>query len=168
MVQRVFQGITVAVNGGATSIHLLFHSNGGSVGDGVVLHNYLKSSPIDLHIYNGGAVSSIAVIAFLGARQRYASANATFMVHKTYAPSGLFNSAAAANAARLRGIAQGLEIDDARTLAILRSNLNLSEEKLEEHLVREIPFDANSALESGLITAIRDFAPPAGCRLFNI
>jgi ATP-dependent Clp protease, protease subunit len=168
MVQRVFQAFANAMHGGTKSVHLLFHSTGGTVGDGVALYDYFRSVPIDLRIYNGGSVSSIAVIAFLGAKQRYASAHATFVVHRSYAPSTLFNSAAAANAERLRGIAQGLEIDDARTRAILKANLNLSEEKLEEHLVSELPFDANRALQCGLITAISDFAPPVGTKFFNI
>jgi ATP-dependent protease ClpP protease subunit len=97
MVQRVFQSFAVAVNSGVKTIHLLFHSNGGLVADGVALYNYFRNSSIDLHIYNGGTVSSIGVIAFLGAHNRYASANATFMIHKTR-----FNPGAPTDAERAR------------------------------------------------------------------
>jgi ATP-dependent Clp protease, protease subunit len=168
MVQRVYQGISVAINGGVRVIHLLFHSNGGIVPDGFALYNYLRTLPIELHAYNAGGVSSIALIAFLGAQHRYASANATFMIHRTYANAALFTSAAAANAARLRGITQSLEIDDTRTRIILKANLTLSDAELDDHLANEIPFDANAALQCGLITAIRDFVPPPGMKLFNI
>jgi ATP-dependent protease ClpP protease subunit len=80
MVQRVFQTSAIAINVGVKTIHLLFHSSGGRVADGVVLYNYFRNLPIELHIYNEGSVSSIGVIAFLGAHNRYASANATFMI----------------------------------------------------------------------------------------
>jgi ATP-dependent Clp protease protease subunit len=168
MVQRVFQGFSVAINGGVTNIHVLFQSTGGVVGDGIALYNYLKSVPIEVNIYNGGSVASIAVIAFLAGRQRYASASATFSIHRTYANSALFTSSATANAARLRGIAQSLEIDDARTLAIFRANLSLADDSLDNYLTNEIPFDSNAALQAGIITAIREFSPPPGAKLFNI
>jgi ATP-dependent Clp protease protease subunit len=167
-VQRIFQGVAVAINSGVTSIHLLFQSAGGSVADGIALYNYFRALPIDLHLYNGGTVASIAVIAFLGARHRYASAHATFMIHKTYANAALFTSAATANTARLREIAQALDIDDSRTRAILRANLSLTDQRLEEYLATESPFDANEALRCGLVEAIKEFAPPFGGKLFNI
>ena len=128
MVQRVMQTISFAVNRGVKTAHLLFQSGGGTVGDGVLLYNFFKIVPLDFYIYNGGTVASIAVIAFLGAEHRYASAHSSFMIHRSYANSTLFTSAAAANATRLRSIARAVEIDDTRTRAILRANLNLSDD----------------------------------------
>jgi ATP-dependent Clp protease, protease subunit len=152
MVQRVFQSGAVAINGGVKILHLLFHSNGGIVGDGVALYNYFRNLPLDLHIYNAGSVSSIGVIAFLGAHNRYASANATFVIHKTR-----FNPGAPTDAERARGMADSMKIDDSRTLDILKSNVNLSEVELERYRVNELPFDAQTALACGLITNIGDF-----------
>jgi ATP-dependent protease ClpP protease subunit len=168
MVQRVFQGITVAIQASVKTVHLFFHSNGGTVGDGISLYNYFRALPLELHIYNGGTVSSIAVIAFLGARHRYASTYATFMVHRTYATSALFTSAAAANATRLHALTQGLEIDDTRTRSILQAHIKLSDLELDDRLTNEVPFDANAALQCGLISAVREFEPPTGTKLFNL
>src|SRR5207249_2269497 len=39
--------------------------------------------PVELTAYNSGTVASGAVIAFLGAKKRKASASATFMLHRT-------------------------------------------------------------------------------------
>ena len=163
MVQRVFQGFAVAINGGVQTVHLLLQSTGGTVSDGVAIYNYFRNLPIELHAYNMGGVSSIAVMAFLGARHRYASANATFMIHKTY-----FNVSAPTNAARASGMANSLKIDDARTRAILRNHLTLSNRRLERHLVDELPFTATDALACGLVTGIRDFQLPPGERIYNI
>src|SRR5689334_8558543 len=109
MVQRVFQGIAVAVNNGVREIHLLFQSLGGGVGEGISLYNYLRTLPIELHIYNAGTLASIAVIAFLGGKHRYASTHATFQIHRTWFNSALLTSPVAANATRLRSVADSLE-----------------------------------------------------------
>jgi ATP-dependent Clp protease protease subunit len=162
-VQRIFTGFGIALGSGVQSIHLLFQSAGGMVGDGVALYNYFKSLPVDLHLYNAGTVASIATIAFLGAKQRYAAASATFMIHKTrFAPG------AGTNAAQLRAMAEMADIDDTRTRAILQDHLVLPENRLNEHLDSEVPFTAAAALECGLVTAIEDFSPPPGGQLFNV
>ena len=63
--QRVFQGFAMASNANVQQIHLLFQSTGGTVADGIALYNYLRTLPIELHLYNAGTVSSIAVIVVL-------------------------------------------------------------------------------------------------------
>lgn len=168
MVQRVFQGLNTAVNGRAQNVHVLLQSNGGSVGDAFAIYGYLRSLPIEVNIYNCGTIASAAVTAFLGAHKRYASAYATFVIHRTFANAALLNSAASANAARLRSLAQAFEIEDARTRAILRTNLSLTDERLDECIINEAPIDATEALNCGLITGIRDFSPPPGQTLYNI
>jgi ATP-dependent protease ClpP protease subunit len=40
-----FQTGAIAINGGVKTIHLLFHSSGGRVADGVVLYNYFRNHP---------------------------------------------------------------------------------------------------------------------------
>jgi len=73
-----------------------------------------------------------------------------------------------AYAARLRGVTQSIEIDDARTLAILKANLTLTDQRLDEYLTTELPFDAKAALQCGLVRSIQEFTPPLGETLFNI
>ncbi|MGH7014288.1 MAG: ATP-dependent Clp protease proteolytic subunit [Stellaceae bacterium] len=165
MVQRVFNSMAIAINGGVKTIHMLLQSGGGGVAEGVGLHNYFKSLPLDLHFYNGGTISSIAVIVFLGAGQRYASANATFMIHKTHSPAGMPST----QAARLHGLANSYEIEDRRTRSILETGIpGLSQSQFDHHLDTELPFDANEALGCGLITGIQDFRVPPGHMLSNI
>jgi ATP-dependent protease ClpP protease subunit len=158
-----FHSFAVAVNNGVKTVHFLFQSSGGLVGDGIALHNYFRNLPIELHAYNTGSVSSIGVIVFLGAHNRYASANATFVIHKTH-----MNPGSPANAERARGMADSMKIDDARTLAIFRDNLSLSNRRLERYRTSELPFDAQAALDCGMIKEVRDFQVPAGHPLSNI
>jgi ATP-dependent Clp protease, protease subunit len=163
MTQRVFNTFAIGINGGVKTVRSILRSAGGGIGDGVALYNYFRAVPIDLHFYNIGTVASIGVIAFLGAAHRCASANATFVIHKSY-----YNPQAPTNADRASGMTDALKIEDARTRSILETNLTISAAQLEKHLVTELPFDAKAALACGLIHEIRDFAMPPGNMLTNI
>jgi hypothetical protein len=81
-VTRTFDVFADLTRHGFTTIHVLFQSNGGHTPEGIALHNYFKTFPIDLHLYNVGGVVSAALTAFAGAKYRYASARATFLFHK--------------------------------------------------------------------------------------
>jgi ATP-dependent Clp protease, protease subunit len=159
---RLFQGLTMAINGGVKAVHLLFQSTGGTVSDGICLYNFFKGLPIGLTLYNVGCVSSAALIAYLGAEKRQASANATFMMHRTQA------TLQAAPAERLHSVAHSVAIDDERLEAILRQHLKLTEEQWRVHSLSDLWLDAKEALACNLITSIGDFAPPKGGQLFNL
>lgn len=99
-------GINIATQQGAKRVHLLFQSSGGSVGDGIFLHNFFKNCPIDVAVYNAGTVASIGVVAFLGAKTRIVSKHATFMVHpSTNAPQPVNT------ADRLKAVVESLRLD---------------------------------------------------------
>lgn len=72
MVQRIFNGFSIALNEGVKTVHLLVHSGGGLIGDGIGIYNYLRKLPLNIVTYNGGTVASIAVILFLAAKTRRA------------------------------------------------------------------------------------------------
>jgi ATP-dependent Clp protease protease subunit len=163
MIQRVFNSCAIAINGGVKHIHCAFQSAGGMIADGIALYNYFQSLPVDIHFYNAGSVQSIGVIAFLGADHRYASANATFMVHKSR-----YNPQAPTDADRATGMADALKIEDARTRGILEAELSISVAELDRHLTTELPFDAQTALRYGVIHEIRDFDLPPATMLSNI
>src|SRR5437773_8519203 len=82
-VARIQNNIAVATQMNVEHIHLLFQSDGGGVGNGVSLYYLFKALPFDLTIYNAGAVSSAALIAYLGAKHRKTSAGGTFLIHRT-------------------------------------------------------------------------------------
>ena len=84
------------------------------------LYNFFRTIPIELTLYNGGQVSSAGVVAFLGARHRKTSPNATFMIHRST------NTAQFATSTKLTHMAQSLILDDQRCEAIIRNHVNLS------------------------------------------
>jgi ATP-dependent Clp protease protease subunit len=159
---RIFTGIAVASQNGVKTVKLAFQSTGGFVSDGVALYNFFRGCPVQLELYNIGGVASVAAVAFLGATKKYASAQATFMFHRTYStpPQG--------EAPLLRSIADGLVIDNERTEAIIRSHLNLPEDRWTNMTGGQLHMTANDALQCGLIDAVQDFKVPMGERVFSI
>jgi ATP-dependent Clp protease protease subunit len=159
-VQRIINGVT-SVMGQVEHIHLLFQSNGGYIGDGICLYNFFRALTLDLIIYNGGSVGSIAAIAFLGAKTRKTSKFGTFMIHRSHW------SANAATAARLQEAAESLRIDDARTEAILRNHIILSDEQWTALNYKNLTFGAEEAVKIGFAIEIAEFTPPPGARIFT-
>jgi ATP-dependent Clp protease protease subunit len=169
MVRRVFEAVgnmlphaTAHATSPAT-IHLLLQSNGGYVSDGICLYNLLRKLPVDIAMYNAGAVASIAVIVFLAGRHRHASDTARFMIHKsqTSAPPELGPDA-------LQVIVDGLRADDLRTEHILKQHLRLSPQHWSVHACSDLHLTSKEALQVGLIDAIADFTPSKGRRIICI
>lgn len=154
--------LDIASQNDVQELHLLFQSTGGMVGDGVSLHNYLRAYPVDLHIYNTGAVSSIAVHGYLGAKHRYTSATGTFMIHKS-----TMNQQGAIGITKLRALADALHIEDVRSEAVLREFTNIPEDKWALHAVQDVMFNATDAVQYGIAHAIREWQVPAGGNIFN-
>ncbi|MEO8450030.1 MAG: ATP-dependent Clp protease proteolytic subunit [Gemmatimonadota bacterium] len=153
---RLCHWLDLASQKQSPSVHLLFQSSGGNVGDGVFLYNYFRSLPFKLTIYNAGSVSSVATVAFLGARHRLVSHAATFMLHQTMF-TGL-----PATAQQLQARVTSLALDDQRTLSILRQHLTLEPARWDDLNGNEVWFSADEAVRIGMADGIADFSPPAG------
>jgi ATP-dependent Clp protease protease subunit len=161
-VQRIFNGLAAASSNNVDHIHLLMQSTGGHPGDGICLYNLFRNLNMGLTIYNCGQISSIATLAYLGAKERKTSAHATFMIHRTYAnPVG-------ATSDRLQSVAQTLLLDDQRTEAIFREALKLSDDQWTSHKYLELWLSADDAIKCKLATEIGEFAPPIGQKLFTL
>ncbi len=143
-------------------VHLLFQSSGGFVGDGICLYNFFRSLPIDLTIYNAGAVQSIAAIAYLGAKKRKTSKHGTFMIHRTGSGSQ------PATRARLKGIEKSLALDDERMESILKEHITLADAEWNKFDLQELYFSAEEAKKIGFAYEIGEFSPPPGIQIYNI
>jgi len=148
---------------GGSPLHILFQSSGGSVTHGVLLYNFLRTFPTDVTLYNGGSLSSIAVIAFLGAKHRRVSKHATFMLHRTR----LLNPTAALTVKALQSHASHLAIDDQRTELILRERLSLTDAQWDELDRNEMWLSADEAVAVGLADSVAEFVPPPKSQLLD-
>ncbi|MEB0136968.1 ATP-dependent Clp protease proteolytic subunit [Actimicrobium sp. CCC2.4] len=163
MVRRVFDALGKMTADGIGTAHILLQSNGGYVSDGICLYNTLRNAPLELVMYNGGAVASIAVTVFLAGQRRIASDTARFMIHKSHA-----TAAVGARPEALQIIAEGLMADDRRTEAILRRHIHLTQRMWDVHAHSDLHLNPQDALDTLLIERLGDFSPPRGSLVFNI
>jgi ATP-dependent Clp protease protease subunit len=161
--RRFFAAFPTAVNGGVKKVHLLLQSGGGNVGDGVSLYNYLSSLPLEIVTYNTGFVGSIAVTAFLAGKERKATGNSTFLLHKT---TFTFQGGSTAELMRVR--AEAASLDDKNIEAIFAKHFTVPKERwaIRDHY--DLILSADEAKSCGLVHSIGDFSPPKGCQLYNI
>ena len=162
LVQRVFLGFTKAVNDGVETVHLLIHSTGGSIGDGVGIYNFLRNLPLRIVTYNGGIVASIAVIIFLAAQEPRASSTGNFVIHKS------FHTLPGGTSEQLELHAKGLKVEDTRTEGILKAHLQLTRAQWRIHSRGNLTITAEEALKIKLIHKIDDFKPPQGMQIYNV
>jgi ATP-dependent Clp protease protease subunit len=161
MVRRIFEAADSMTH--HATAHLLLQSHGGYVSDGICLYNLLRKLPVEIAMYNAGAIASIAVIVFLAGSERKASASARFMIHKSQTS---VSSEVGPDA--LQVIVDGLRADDVRTEQILKQHLRLSPAHWSVHARSDLHLTSNAALQVGLIDEIADFAPPRGKRIICI
>jgi ATP-dependent Clp protease protease subunit len=161
---RLFFNLNAATQRGVVEAHLLFQSGGGIVGDGISLYNYFRTLPLDLHVYNTGTVGSIAVLPFLAAPHRYASAHANFVIHKTR-----YGTQAPTDAIGHRALAHSAELEDARSEAILHNHTKIPASHWSIHAAaRDVIFTAQEAVQFGIADQIREFQVPSGNQVFHI
>jgi ATP-dependent protease ClpP protease subunit len=150
---------------GVGCIHILMHSPGGQIPEGVTLHNFFKVFPLKLILYNSGNVDSAAVLAFLGAKERRASTYATFAIHRSHVTMEHPHTAS-----NVQHVADMMLIEDERTEAIYRgSGLALTAAHWQEFKNNEtVTFSAKEALVLGFVQEISEFSPPPGTTLFAL
>jgi ATP-dependent Clp protease, protease subunit len=161
-VQRIMAGVNLAGQKNVQHIHILFQSSGGTIGDGVCLYNFLKNATIEVSLYNVGTISSIAVLAYLGATNRKASTHSTFMIHRSTMSPPI------PTAERLQAAVDSLKIDDARTEIIYRGHIKIPDEKWSDLRHNEFWFTAQDAVKNGIASEIAEFAPPKGTHVSNL
>src|SRR5258708_6915965 len=162
-VARIQNNIAGATQKNVEHIHLAFQSDGGGVGNGVSLYYLFKALPIELTLYNIGAVSSAALIAYLGAKHRKTSASATFLIHRTT------DTLQFGREAQFRAVADSLATNDQVTESLLRSHTTLSADQWNKlNDLGNLFLTAKEAIECGITEEIADFSPPPGTTLYAI
>jgi ATP-dependent Clp protease protease subunit len=162
-VQRILGSFGFASQNGVQKAHVLLQSSGGGIGEGVCLYNFFRTLQIDLTLYNVGTVSSIAVIAYLGARHRKVSKHGTFMIHRTQ------TTTQAANTQTVKAFAESAVLFDKNTESILREHItNMPAEKWAHFNHNDLWFSADDAVKFGIADGIAEFAPSGGTKIYPL
>jgi ATP-dependent Clp protease protease subunit len=161
--QRFFVGLAPAQTTNVQRFHVLFQSNGGTVGHGIALYNFFQSLRFDVILYNCGIISSMGVIAYLGARKRNVSTHASFMIHHVS-----MRGVERAPATVLQALADAIVVDDRRTEAILRKHVTMPDDRWDYFNKHDLTLTAEDAVKYGFADKIAEFIPPVGSRLYVI
>jgi ATP-dependent Clp protease protease subunit len=161
-IQRILNSFSTASLNNVKKAHILLQCSGGGIGEGICLYNFFKTAPMDIVIYNGGTIASIGVIAYLGAKNRKASRNSMFMIHRTQ------TTTQSATTQTIKAFAESAVLFDRNTEGILREHIHMSEDKWAHFNHNDLWFSAEDAVKFGIAEEIADFSPPNGTKLYNI
>ena len=154
---------TMLAAGKVKRAHLLLHSDGGAIDDGIFLHNFLNGIPLHLTTYDAGCIGSIALLPYLAGTHRCMSPSATLMMHPVH--RGVSNSALEAK--DTLEILKSIRRDDSRIDGILAAvPLPLPLRRARQR--GRVVLTAGECVAAGLAHEIRDWAPPQGATVIAI
>lgn len=136
--------------------NFLINTYGGDLYTGWAGYDYMQSLE-NPEIGVMGVCASSGTIILLGASNRWGSVNSKFCLHNPF-------TMASGDAETLQKIADDLQKEQNRLVALYEEHLTISKEEIEELMQADKMIDANKALEIGLIIEIRedDFKPVEG------
>lgn len=139
---------------GVESIAVHINSYGGSVKEGVAIHNMLKAHPAQVTTICEGMACSIASVIFMAGDRRVMREASELMVHNAWA-------CAVGNASELRKAADDLEKHNELSVRAYMARVSITEQELRALMDAETWVTAQEALEWGFATEV-DGAEPEG------
>lgn len=145
----------------ATEIDVHISSRGGSVFDGIAIHNAFKQHPAQVNVYIDSLAGSIATVIALAGDKICMAGNAMFMIHN---PMG----AADGYASDLRKVADVLDQVQGIILGVYRDKTGKDDAELIALMDAETWMDAATALSFGFIDEIGVAMNLAACADFDL
>lgn len=137
--------------GDVSTINLHINSPGGSVFEGIAIHNMLKRHQAKINVYVDALAASIASVIAMAGDTIYMPKNSMLMIHNPW-------TIAMGNAAELRKVADDLDriANSSKQTYLQKAGDKLTEEKLQEMLDAETWLSADEALEYGLCDVVEE------------
>jgi len=163
--QGLMNFLSQQINSGQKEFYFLFASQGGSVNDGIVLHNFIRALPAKVIMHNIGAIDSIANVIFLAADERYCNPNSSFLFHGVgfdiVQPIRMDEK-------DLREKLAIIERDQKNISGIVAERTKLKESEVEEMFFRAKTKNPSEAREAGLVQDIKLANIPEGSQIINL
>lgn len=132
----------------AETIHIRINSPGGSVFDGVAMHNALKDHPARIVAHIDSLAASIASVIALAGDEIVMAENAFFMIHNPW-------TLAVGDAEQLRKDADLLDkVADSTIRTSYMAKTGKSEDEIKAWMADETWFTAEEALAAGFVDSI--------------
>lgn len=159
------KAVEMMLQQGLTSLHLLLSTPGGSVHDGISLHNFLKGIPIEVNTYNFGSVDSIGVIIFCAGVNRYSVTHARFLLHPVAMQvMGNIMLDEPSIAEKLNS----LKADQSNIAKVIASTINKPVNDVLNLIHTRTTLESEEALSCGLVTEIKSSLIPPSAGLISI
>ncbi|MEV2620338.1 head maturation protease, ClpP-related [Paenibacillus larvae] len=137
--------------GDLSTINLYINSPGGSVFEGIAIHNMLKRHKANVHVHVDALAASIASVIAMAGDTIYMPKNSMLMIHNPW----IF---AWGNASEMRKIADDLDRigNSSKQVYLQKAGDKLSDEKLQDMLDAETWLSADEAFEYGLCDVVQE------------
>ncbi|MEJ9151078.1 Clp protease ClpP [Bacillus smithii] len=137
--------------GDVSTINLYINSPGGSVFEGIAIHNMLKRHKAKVNVYVDALAASIASVIAMAGDTIYMPKNSMLMIHNPW-------TFTYGNAAELRKMADDLDRigNSSKQTYLQKAGDKLTEEKLQEMLDAETWLSADEAFEYGLCDVVQE------------
>src|ERR1035437_280966 len=156
-----------AVSNGTKEIQILFSSNGGDVGEGFSLYNFLRALPVKLTMHSIGFVDSIAMMVFLAGEQRFCSSDSTFLFHDFATNFPTPGNVTRAQFAELHRASENFRLRSQELLK-LRAAFTDEDFKSLQLYDKTTIYDAGFAKKKGIVHEVKDAVIPAGSLIANV
>ena len=131
----------------APEIHLHINSPGGSVFDGVAIHNALKRHPAKVTTYVDGLAASIASIIAIAGDKVVMASNALFMIHNPW-------GGVQGDAAEMRKMAEVLDKIGETLVNAYEERTGMDRQTIIDAMNEETWYTADEALAAGFIDEV--------------
>lgn len=161
----LFKVIDELVTQGATRLHLLLSTPGGSVFHGLSIHNYLKGIPVPVYTYNFGSVDSIGVVIYCAGERRFTVPHSRFLIHSV---KFNINGKASMDEKQLEEYLKGVRIDQRNIARVMADTTGRPVESFEHDMVDRTTLNPDEAVNYGLVHEVRRELLPKGMELLAI
>ncbi|MCY3745083.1 MAG: ATP-dependent Clp protease proteolytic subunit [Acidobacteria bacterium] len=163
-VDTLIEAVSHTVATGCREIYLVFSTVGGSVADGIRLHNYLRGLPCRLTVHGIGNVDSIGITVFVAADKRYAAPHVRFLFHGVGMehPKGRFTEK------MLLEMLGTIQKDQARISDVITDRTKITPSEMEDFFRKAATQDTTFALSKNVIEEIRPFKQDASYPVITI
>ncbi|AJD83016.1 ATP-dependent Clp protease proteolytic subunit [Paenibacillus phage HB10c2] len=137
--------------GDVSNLNLYINSPGGSVFEGIAIHNMLKRHKAKVNVYVDALAASIASVIAMAGDTIYMPKNSMLMIHHPW-------TFAWGNASEMRKIADDLDRigNSSKQTYLQKAGDKLTDEKLQEMLDAETWLSADEAFAYGLCDVVQD------------
>ena len=136
------------------NIHILFASGGGHIGLAFSLFSFLRSLPVNIITHGVANIDSCGVNVFLAGQERYATSNATFMLHQA---TKKYTQDVSLTVSQMHLDLAMLINDQKSVIKNIADNTLLSEEDAGNIINTGRSITSNQAKDMGIISEIKDF-----------